>query len=104
MAATVAYAHIGFNKDGVPYLTGTTTKVKQVVLDHIAYRWSVEDIHRNHPDLTLAQIHSALAYYYDHQEEIDRAIEEGLRTVEEIQASLGESPLQVKLKRGGVSS
>ncbi len=104
MTAAVAYPHIGFTKDGVPYLVGTKTKVKQVALDHIAYRWSAEDIHRNHPDLTLAQIHSALAYYYDHQEEVDRAIEEGLRTVEEIRAVLGESTLRLKLKEHGVIS
>lgn len=28
------------------------------------------------PTLTLAQVHSALAYYYDHQPEIDREINE----------------------------
>jgi len=104
MAAPVTYAHIDFNKDGVPYLMGTKTKVKQVALDHIAYRWSAEDIHRNHPDLTLAQIHSALAYYYDHQEEIDGSIEEGLRAVEDIRAGLGESTLRLKLKESGVIS
>ena len=98
MAARVAYAHIAYNQHGVPYVAGTRTKVKQVVLDHIAYRWSAEDIHRNHPSLTLSQIHSALAYYYDHQQEIDESIEEGLRTVEEIRTAQGKSPLRIKLR------
>lgn len=101
MAVTVAYPHIEHNEDGVPFVAGTKTKVKQVALDHIAYRWTAEDIHRNHPYLNLAQIHSALAYYYDHQAEIDQAIEDGLRKVEEIKASLGESPLRLKLKAHG---
>ena len=101
MAPAIAYAHIDHNAEGVPYITGTKTKVKQVALDHIAYRWTAEDIHRNHPYLTLAQIHSALAYYYDHQADIDQAIEDGLRKVEEIKAGLGESPLRLKLKAHG---
>lgn len=74
MATAMAYAHIDVDRQGVPYLTGTKTKVKQVALDHIAYNWSAEDIRRNHPYLTLSQIHSALAYYYDHQREIDGVI------------------------------
>ncbi len=78
--------------------------MRQVALDHIAYRWSADDIHRNHPYLTLAQIHSALAYYYDHQQEIDEEIEAGLRTVEQIRADLGESPLRFKLRQSGASS
>jgi len=35
-----------------------------------------EDMVREHLGLTLSQIYSALTYYYDHQEEMDREIEE----------------------------
>ncbi len=101
MATTIAYAHIAYDGQGVPYVAGTKTKVKQIVLDHIAHRWSAEDIQRNHPYLTLSQIHSALAYYYDHQREIDDAIEEGLRTVEAIKTAQGESPLRHRLRAYG---
>ena len=60
MVEKIAYAHIEQDNDRVPYLTGTKIQVKQVALDHIAYQWSAEDIRRNHPHLSLAQIHSAL--------------------------------------------
>jgi len=103
MAVSVAYAHIDHNKDGVAYIIGTKTKVRQVALDLMAYGWTAEDMHRQHPYLTLGQIHSALAYYYDHREEIEREITNGLQMVEEIQAGLGESPLRLKLKARGVS-
>ena len=95
---TVIYAHIDYTPEGTPFIAGTQTKVEEIVLDHIAWRWDAETIHRHHSHLSLAQIHSALAYYYDHQAEVDASIEEGLRQVARIRASLGESPVQLKLK------
>ncbi|MFO1434782.1 MAG: DUF433 domain-containing protein [Candidatus Competibacteraceae bacterium] len=93
----LAYPHIDVTSDGVPYLTGTRTKVIEVVLDRLAYHWDAEEIQRQHPYLSLGQIHSALAYYYDHQEEMDRALEEQLQQGAAIKARLGESPLRHKL-------
>jgi uncharacterized protein (DUF433 family) len=37
-----------------------------------------------HHDLILAEIHAALAYYYDHKDIIDRQIEEGERLAQEL--------------------
>ena len=58
----------------VPYITGTTTKVLEVVRDHIGLGWSPEEIHEQYPYLTLAQIYAALAYYFGHRDEIDQDI------------------------------
>lgn len=99
--ASVTYAHITFSREGVPYFAGTHTKVEEVVLDHLAHRWDAEEIQRQHPGLTLGQIYSALAYYYDHQDALDRAIDEGLREVEQIRAGLGESPIGRRLRARG---
>lgn len=100
--ATLAYAHIALTPEGLPYIAGTRTKVEEVILDHLAYRWDAEEIQRQHPDLTLGQIHSALAYYYDHQKELDRGIVNGLREVEHIRASLGTSPIRHTLRAKGL--
>jgi uncharacterized protein (DUF433 family) len=97
MLAT-AYPHIDVTSDGVPYLTGTQTKVIEVVLDRLAYHWDAEEIQRQHPYLSLGQIHSALAYYYDHQEAMDQVIEEQLQQIAAIKNRLGESSLRHKLK------
>jgi uncharacterized protein (DUF433 family) len=97
--ATVTYAHVEVTAEGVPYIAGTQTKVVEVILDRLAYHWDADEIHRQH--LGLGQIYSALAYYYDHQAEIDREIEEQLRQVDQIKASLGESPVRLKLKAIG---
>jgi uncharacterized protein (DUF433 family) len=99
---TVAYAHIEFAADGTPYIAGTMTKVQEVVLDLIAHGWDAAEIHRQHPHLTRAEIHSALAYYYDHRTEIEASIEEGLHQVKAIRASLPPSIFQSKLRAQGL--
>jgi len=68
------YEHIVLNDDGVPQIAGTTMKVIELVLDQRAYGWSPDELRFQHPYLVLGQIHSALAYYWDHQDELDRDI------------------------------
>ena len=96
--ATVDYPHISLDSASVPMLTGTRVKVVEVVLDHLAHGSDAEEIQRQFPQLTLGQIHSALAYYYDHQEEVDQDIARRLQKVGEIQSRLGDSPLARRLK------
>src|SRR5215471_12686496 len=73
--STVAAAHIEIDDNGVAWITDANTKVIEVVLDKLAYGWSPEEIHFQHSYLSLAQIYAALAYYYDHQVELDAEIE-----------------------------
>ena len=96
--ATVDYPHISLDSASVPVLTGTRIKVVEIALDHLAHGADAEEIHRQFPFLTLGQIHSALAYYYDHEEEVDRDIARRMNKVGEIQSRLGDSPLARKLK------
>jgi uncharacterized protein (DUF433 family) len=100
--ATVAYAHIDVAPDGTAFISGTKTKVEEIVLDHLAHSWDAAEIHRQHPHLSLAEIYSALAYYHDHQNEMDESIERGLRQVMELQASMPPSPVRMKLKAKGL--
>ena len=79
---------IELDKNGIPWITGANTKVVEVVLDKIAYGWSPEEMHRQHPHLSMAQIHAALAYYYEHQTEVDADIERRNRYVEEMRAQI----------------
>jgi uncharacterized protein (DUF433 family) len=95
------YQHIEM-RNGVPYLEGTQTKVIEVALDRLAHHWDGDEIHRQHPHLSLGQIYSALAYYYDHQDEIDRVIADQLRFVQQLKENQGESPIRLKLKAMGL--
>lgn len=102
MIQATAYEHIVINESGVPLIEGTTTKVVELVLDVLAYGWSPDELHFQHPHLTLGQIHSALAYYWDHKEELDRDIERRLERVERIRRNVGPSQLVERLKAKGL--
>jgi uncharacterized protein (DUF433 family) len=67
-------AQIHLDSDGVAWIAGTTVKVIEIVLDKTAYGWSPEEIHFQHPNLSLAQIHGALAWYYENQHQLDAEI------------------------------
>lgn len=99
---TTGYQHIVLDQAGVPVIAGTTIKVVELVLDHKAYGWSPEELHLQHPHLSLGQIHSALAYYWDHQEELDRDIERRLRQVDDLQKTLKPTTLRERLKAQGL--
>jgi uncharacterized protein (DUF433 family) len=88
----VTTSHILLDEQGRPWIEGTNTKVAEIVLDKMAYGWSPEEMHLQHPHLSLAQIHAGLAYYYDHQTEIDAQISQQARRVEATRPA-GESPL-----------
>src|SRR5918996_493268 len=94
---TVADTHIRLDGGGVAWIDDTTTKVVEVALDHIAHGWSAEEIHFQHPHLSLGQIHAALAYYHDHKAEFDAEIRQSLEHVEQLRAKAGESPIRKRL-------
>src|SRR3989454_4074517 len=82
---------------GVAWVAGANTKVIEVVLDKLAYGWSPEEMHFQHPHLSLAQIHAALAYYYENQEQLDADIARRRQDVETMAAESADSPLRRKL-------
>jgi uncharacterized protein (DUF433 family) len=96
-----ATAHIHLDHRGVAWIDDTNVKVIEVVLDKLAYGWSPEEAHFQHPDLSLAQIHAALSYYYDHQTAFDAEIERQLREVEQRMAQAGDSPVRKRLRALG---
>ena len=102
MTQATAYEHIRLDESGAPVIEGTTTKVVELVLETAAYGWSPDELQFQHPYLTLGQIHSALAYYWDHKEELDRDIERRLERVEQIRRDVGPSRLVERLKAKGL--
>ncbi|WP_083235000.1 DUF433 domain-containing protein [Candidatus Marithrix sp. Canyon 246] len=96
------YEHISFNENNVPIISGTNMKVVELITEKIAYGWSAEELQFQHPYLTLGQIYSALAYYSDNKEKIDKDIEQRLEFVKQVQQSQASSPLVEKLKKKGL--
>jgi uncharacterized protein (DUF433 family) len=96
------YEHVSLNDAKVPIIAGTTMKVIEIVLERTAYDWSPEELHFQHPYLSLGQIHSALAYYWDHQDELDQDIERRLEFVDNLKTALKPTPLVARLKAKGL--
>ena len=93
--------HIHVDAAGVAWIEGTAVKVCEVVVDRLAYGWSPEEIHFQHPNLSLARIHAAFSWYYDHQAEMDAEIERDLAWADADAAQAAPTPLLEKLRRLG---
>jgi uncharacterized protein (DUF433 family) len=102
MSVATTYEHIVLNQTGVPIIEGTNTKIVEIVTEMKAYGWSPEEIHFQHPYLSLGQIHSALAYYWDNADEINRDITERTAKVNEIRQQIGSSEIKEKLVEKGL--
>lgn len=95
-------SHIELDEQGRPWIAGANTKVIEVVIDKVAWGWNAEQMHIQHPHLSLAQLHAALSYYYDHKEELDAAIDEQRRTVDALAAASQDSPGRRRLRSLGL--
>lgn len=82
---------------GVAWIAGTKVKVTEVVLDKIANGWSPEEIHFQHPNLSLAQIHGALTYYYENQSNLDEQIVRGFEESGKLSAQVSDGEFRRKL-------
>ena len=91
-------SHIVRDAQGVAWVDETNVKVAEIALDHLAYGWSADALHEQFPHLTLGQIHAALAFFYDHQEEFEREMLRREREVAGWRAEAGESALQRRLR------
>jgi len=62
-------------RGGKPRIVGTRITVADIVLMHRRLGRALEEIAGTY-DLRLAAVYAAMAYYYDHKDEIDRSLEE----------------------------
>lgn len=96
------YEHIAIDEHGVPYIVGTTMKVVELAGEMFAFGWSPEELLFQHPYLTLGQIHAALAYYWDHTEELDKDMADRQLKVKELKKTAPVSPLVARLRSQGI--
>lgn len=96
--ATVINSLIEIDENGAAWIAGANTKVIEVVLDTLAHGSSPEEIHFQYPHLSLAQIHAALSFYYEHKPELDAEIQRGWREVNDLAAKESESSLHQRLR------
>jgi uncharacterized protein (DUF433 family) len=95
--SAIAETHIEIDENGVAWINGTKVKVIEIVADKIAHGSSPEEMHFQFPHLSLAQIHAALAYYYDHQGALEAEIERRRQEADELVREISSASLRQKL-------
>lgn len=80
---------------GKPRIAGHRISVHDIALWHERLGRSADEIATEY-GLTLADVYAALAYYFDHREEIDQQIEQGQTLAED---SRQRTPSKVSQKR-----
>lgn len=102
MTAAALPKHVLIDERGIAWIKGTRVKVIEIALDHLAHGWSAEEIARQHPDLTLGQIHSAMSCFYDNRPEFEDAIAEGYESAKALGDAADDTPLRRRLRAKGL--
>ena len=96
-SAEPAYPHIALAQDGAPLIAGTTMKVVELIMAQRAHGWSPEELSFQFQHLRMSEIHAALAYYWDHQRELDADIERRTEFAEMSRREAMDTPLAQRL-------
>ena len=98
--------HIEFRKNRAgqdrAFIAGTRVRVQDIYVDSEVSGKSPEEIVAALPHLTLAQVHAALAYYFDHREEILDELRQDEQFVAVMKERTGPGPLETKLGDAGI--
>jgi uncharacterized protein (DUF433 family) len=100
---TIAYPHIDrLENEPARLQRMPRIRVAQIVMDYLAYGWSVEEMYRQHPYLRLAEIYAVMGYYFDHQTEIDAEINAEWESVKIDKATAGNSTFAMRMRARGL--
>jgi len=72
---------------GKPCIAGTRIRVQDVYVWHELRGQSPAEIVASFPQLSLGQVHAALAYYHDHRDEIQTAVADERSWADQMKAS-----------------
>lgn len=78
MSTNIIHPYITRNKNvagNKPIIKGTRTRVANIIA-YYKLGYSAEELAREFPHLSLAQIHDALSFYYENSAQIDKEIDE----------------------------
>jgi uncharacterized protein (DUF433 family) len=70
-------------RGGQPCIAGTGLRVVDVVVASLFHRQTPDDIASGY-GVSLAHVHAALAYYYEHKKEIDEVIRENIKQARQL--------------------
>jgi len=69
-------------RDDKAYIHGTNKKAEMVARMYIGTDYSIEDV-MDHYGLSAAEVHAAIAYYYDNQDALDARHQQAIQWAEE---------------------
>ncbi|MBI2911864.1 MAG: DUF433 domain-containing protein [Chloroflexi bacterium] len=81
-----------------PRIAGHRIRVQGVVVWHEKLGMSPDETVHEYPTITLADVYAALAYYWDHRDQVEQLIAEERTFVDELRWGRA-GPLEEKLKR-----
>src|SRR5271165_5384069 len=82
---------------GKACVAGTRIRVQDIYVWHELRGQSPDEIVTNFPQLTLADVHAAMAYYWDNAQEIQQEMAQAEALLEQLKQT-SPSPLQEKLR------
>jgi uncharacterized protein (DUF433 family) len=94
------YIEVRKNRSGRDrvYIIGTRIRVQDIYVDSRIRGMTPDEIIDGLPHLSLAQVHAALAYYFDNREAILAEIRQDEAYVRSLMAVTGPGPLDRKLR------
>jgi hypothetical protein len=99
MALELTYPHIIKHPDAPARLERhPRTRVAMIVADYLYRGWSGEEIARHYRYLSMADIHAALTYYFDHRDEIEGELLAEDREAQAWRQAHPAAPLLLRLK------
>lgn len=102
MTTAVELQSVVLDDRGRPIIAGTRFKVLLLIQEHLAWGLTAEQIAQQHEGLTLAQAYAALAYYYEHRDEVDAEIKRQDAEYERLKEANKDSPLRQRLRSQGL--
>ena len=78
----LSWPYLEWDEQGRATLSNSRIPVAHLIQEKQTHGWSPEEIHLQYPHLSLAQIHSALSYYYTNPEKINQEILQNQQIIE----------------------
>lgn len=86
---------------GKPRIAGRRIRVQDIAIYHERLGYTPDEIALELEGLSLSDVHTALAYYYDHQAEIESDIAADEAFVEELRRRTPSKLMTEKVREGG---
>ena len=95
-------SHFWLDDRGVTWVDDSNVKVIELAMHYRSGLTKPIDVAREYEGLTPAQVHSAFAYYLDHQAEFDGEIDRRLKMYDKLRLDSLDSPGRKRLKQQGL--